>query len=139
MDEPNSYTSGTTLLFIIPTVISAYYNQWDMYCFNLNMLVMSSVYSISNHVVFFYLDQASTYLMLATLCRVSYKEKVPYIGVITSVYCFFVYYIGYITNSFVWDTNGEGFAYHISMYSSMILSSMILSHIAWQRESKLLL
>lgn len=115
---PNLHLVLTSLTFIIPTTIAAYYQEWIHYAALLNLTIVSCLYHSTKNTTLFWLDQLACFALVATTIRLSLLNNHRFVPITASIYTLGIYYGGYYLKTFMWSTDKMvATLYHMSMHA----------------------
>jgi hypothetical protein len=131
---PNPYLVASSICFILPTTIAAYYQVWDLYASNISVVIISSIYHSTKNVYIFWVDQAMVLFYTCTFIRFCMRNNLNYLSISTLLYSMYIYYIGYRYTLYIWSVNSiEANLYHISMHIAALLSNTCAIYIYGNR------
>jgi len=121
--QPNPWLVGTSLLFVIPTTVNAYYRQWVPYSASMFLMIASSLYHATKYQPILILDKLACYYLTVANLYYMVQHGVITVPISATIYCIYVFQYGYYVKSFVFaEDKQEALAWHISMHLIVILA-----------------
>jgi hypothetical protein len=128
--EPNPYLVGSSLLFVIPTTMGAYYRQWDLYFTFLFITLISSLYHATKNKYLLCIDYVACYNIVYVLYYNTRNIGYTYYYMIGTSSCAVLFWGGYLTNHFIFSTHKfERNVTHIGMHLIVVVSGIFASYL----------
>lgn len=128
--EPNPYLTLSSILFIIPTTMSAYNRQWNLYATFLFLTIVSSLYHATKYQPLLYLDYPGCYLVVLVTGYENWKNGRTIFWMKSCSLCCILFWGGWIFNSLIFSKdNIEKNVSHVGMHVIFIVSGSLTSHL----------
>jgi len=133
--EPNPYLVGSSLLFVIPTTMGAYYKQWDLYMTFLFITLISSLYHATKNKYLLSIDYIACYNIVYVLYYTTQTIGYTYTYILSSGSCAFLFWGGYLTNRFIFSDNKiEKNISHVGLHLIVLVSGVSASYLTNQKQ-----
>lgn len=136
--EPNPYLVCSSLLFVIPTTMGAYYRQWNIYFTFLLMTLISSLYHATKNQYLVIVDYSAcyniVYVMYYQTSKIGHRTNYfIYSGACAA--CAVLFWGGYLTNHLVFSADPfEKNVSHVTMHLIVISSAIATSYLTNKKE-----
>lgn len=130
MKKPNPYLVCSSVMFIIPATMGAYYRQWNIYFTFIFITLISSLYHSTKNRYLIIIDYAACYNIVYVLYRQSAAINQLLNFSIWCGVCAVIFWGGYLTNRFIFSPNMiEKNITHVSMHLIVIGSGCAVSYL----------
>jgi hypothetical protein len=128
--QPNPYLVCSSLLFVIPTTMGAYYRQWNMYFTFLFIMIISSLYHATKNKYLIIIDYIACYNIVYVMYYQTAKINQTQNYIIWCGACGVLFWGGYVTKRLVHSPNMiEKNISQVFMHLIVIFSGMYASYL----------
>lgn len=129
--EPNPYLVCSSLLFIVPTTMGAYYRQWNLYLTFLLITIISSLYHATKNKYLIIIDYAACYNIVYVMYYQTAKIGQTQNYLIWTGACGMLFWGGYLTKRLVHSPNiTEKNISHVLMHLIVVFSGISASYLS---------
>jgi len=129
--NPNPYLTISSVLFIIPTTMSAYKRQWLLYSIFLYMTIVSSIYHATKYQPLLYLDYPGCYGVVFITGYENWKTGRMFHWTVGTSICGILFWGGWMTGHFIFSEDSlEKNISHVGMHLFVNLCGSLTSYLA---------
>ena len=103
--EPNPYLVVSSILFVIPTTMSAYKRKWLLYGTYIYITIISSIYHATKYQPLLYLDYPGCYAIVIVTAYENWKTGRVLHWILATFMCGVLFWGGWVSNRFVFSPN----------------------------------
>jgi len=129
--EPNPYLVASSVLFIIPTTMSAYNRHWLLYSIFLYMSLVSSIYHATKYKPLLYLDYPGCYALVLITGYENWKSGRVLYWIAGTSTCGILFWGGWCSGRLIFSTDSlEKNISHAGMHLFVNLCGCLTSYLA---------